>query len=73
MKPNLIPEWQRAWRYLSVQIGALAVLWVAVPADTQAAVLDLLGIDPRHLPGLIGAAVIVGRLVAQPDKREVSE
>jgi hypothetical protein len=63
---QLIPQWRRAWRMLSVQAGALAVLWVALPADTQAAVLDLLGIDARHLPGIVGLAVIVGRLIAQP-------
>ena len=46
--------------------AALAVVWVALPAETQAAVLDLLGIDARHLPGLVGVAVILGRLIAQP-------
>jgi len=66
---KLIPEWRKAWRMLSVQIGALAVLWVALPADTQASVLSLLGIDPKNLPGLIGLAVILGRLVAQPAVR----
>jgi hypothetical protein len=67
---TLIPEWKRAWRMLSVQIGALSVLWVALPADTQASVLSLLGIDPKNLPGLIGLAVILGRLVAQPKVRD---
>lgn len=66
MKPKLITDWRRAWRLLTVQIGAIAVLWVALPADTQAAVLGLLGIEERHLPGLIGLAVIAGRLIAQP-------
>jgi hypothetical protein len=67
---KLIPEWRRAWRMLSVQVGALAVLWVALPAETQAAVLRLLGIDAQHLPGLVGVAVILGRLIAQPRVRE---
>jgi hypothetical protein len=66
---RLVPEWRKAWRMLSVQIGALAVLWVALPAQTQAAVLDLLGIDAQHLPGLVGVAVILGRLIAQPAVR----
>lgn len=64
-----IPEWKRAWRMLSVQVGALAVLWVALPATTQAAVLDLLGIDAKSLPGIVGVAVILGRLIAQPGAR----
>ena len=63
---KLIPEWRQAWRMLSVQVGALAVLWVALPADTQAAVLGLIGIDQKHMPGLVGLAVILGRLIAQP-------
>ena len=66
---KLIPEWRRAWRMLSVQVGALAVLWVALPATTQAAVLDLLGIDAKSLPGIVGVAVILGRLIAQPGAR----
>ena len=66
---KIIPEWKRAWRMLSVQIGALAVLWVALPATTQAAVLDLLGIDAKSLPGIVGVAVILGRLIAQPGAR----
>jgi hypothetical protein len=67
---KLIPEWRRAWRMLSVQVGALAVLWVALPPQTQAAVLELLGIEAQHLPGLLGVAVILGRLIAQPRVRE---
>lgn len=67
---RLIPEWKRAWRMITVQIGALAVLWAALPADTQAAVLRLLGIDAQHLPGFVGVAVILGRLIAQPKVRD---
>lgn len=67
---KLIPEWRRAWRYLTVQIGALAVLWVALPAGTQAAILRVLRIDEADLPGVLGALVIVARLVAQPRARQ---
>lgn len=66
---KLIPNWRSAWRMLTVQIGVLAVVWVALPAETQAAVLRLLGIDAQHLPGLVGVAVILGRLIAQPAVR----
>jgi hypothetical protein len=62
----LIPNWRRAWRMLTVQLGALAVVWVALPADTQAAILDTLHIDRSYLPGILGLAVIVARLIAQP-------
>jgi hypothetical protein len=47
----------------------MAVLWVTLPSDTQVAVLSLLGVDPQNVPGLIGLAVIFGRLVAQPKVR----
>lgn len=63
---TLIPNWRRAWRMLSVQIGALALLWIALPAETQAAVLEALHIDKQYLPGILGLAVIIGRLIAQP-------
>lgn len=67
---RLIPEWRRAWRMLSVQIAALAVLWVALPADAQASILGAIGIDAADLPGVLGALMIVARLVAQPKVRE---
>jgi hypothetical protein len=63
---RLIPEWRRAWRYASVQVAALAVIWLAVPRDMQERILALLPIDEAHLPGLAGALFIVARLIAQP-------
>jgi hypothetical protein len=67
---KLIPEWRRAWRMLSVQIGALAVLWVALPAETQAAILRMAGISETQLTAVLGVLVIVARLIAQPKVRE---
>lgn len=67
---KLIPEWRRAWRMLTVQLGALAVLWVALPADTQAAVLQLLGLSEEKLPAVLGVLVILARLIAQPKVRD---
>ena len=66
----MIPDWRKAWRLLSVQIGALAVLWIALPESTQEAILKVLHIDRDYLPGIVGLAVIVGRLVAQPGIRK---
>lgn len=65
----MIPEWRRAWRMLSVQAAGLAVLFGALPADQQAALLAMLGISPERLPALLGLAVIVARLVDQPKTR----
>lgn len=64
MKP--IPNWRRAWRMASVQVAGAAVLFGALPADQQAALLSLLGIGPERLPALMGLAVIVARLIDQP-------
>lgn len=62
----LIPNWRAAWRMASVQIAALAVLFAALPVDQQHAILALLGISPERIPGLVGLAVIVARLLNQP-------
>lgn len=67
---KLIPEWRRAWRMLTVQIGAVAVVWVALPAETQASVLRVLGLSEDQLPAVLGVLVIVARLIAQPKVRE---
>lgn len=66
---KLIPQWRRAWRLMTVQIGVAAVAWVALPADTQAAVLRLVGLSEEQLPAVLGALVIVARLIAQPKAR----
>ena len=66
-KPELIPDWRRAWRYLSVQIAAAGVIFGSLPADTQAAMLDAVGIAPSRLPSILGLLVLVGRLISQRD------
>lgn len=42
MKPQLVPDWKRAWRWLSVHAlaitGALPGIWISLPADWRAAV-----------------------------------
>lgn len=63
---KLIPEWRRAWRMLSVQVAGAAVLFGTLPAETQAAMLDLVGLPPSRLPAVLGLLMIVGRLLAQP-------
>lgn len=41
-KPELVPDWKRAWRWLSVHAlaitGALPGIWISLPADWRAAV-----------------------------------
>jgi hypothetical protein len=66
MKLSLIPNWRKAWRMLSVQIAALLVVWLALPIDTQAAVLSYVGVSKDSMTGIMGILIIVGRVVAQP-------
>lgn len=68
---KLIDDWRRAWRYLSVQIAGLAVVWGALPPDQQAALLGLFGIGPERVPLVIGLAVIVARLLNQTSRNDV--
>ena len=65
--PNLITDWRSAWRYLSVQIAAVGVIFGSLPADTQAAMLDAVGIAPSRLPAILGLLVLMGRLISQRD------
>lgn len=66
----LIPDWRRAWRMLSVQVAAVAVVWGSLPPEQQAAILSLLGVGPERIPALLGLAVIVGRVIDQPKARD---
>jgi len=69
LKP--IPNWRRAWRMLSVQMAVLAVAWGSMPADAQAAVLQALGVGPERVPAVLGLLFLAGRLIDQPQTREV--
>jgi urea transporter len=66
----LIPNWRRAWRMASVQIAALAVVFGALPADTQAALLAAVGVPAARVPAIIGVWVLLGRLLRQPAAAE---
>jgi hypothetical protein len=69
----LVSDWRQAWKWLSVQISALLVVWASIPADQQAAILALVGLDQSKLVGLMGVAIIIGRLVAQQQKQAAAE
>ena len=66
---NLIPNWRSAWRMASVRISLLAMIFAALPADQQAAILALLGVDAARIPGVLGLAVILARVIDQPRVR----
>ena len=69
MRPRLIPQARRAWRFASVQIAAVAVIFGALPADQQAALLSLFGVGPERIPAALGLAVIVARLIDQGSEK----
>lgn len=69
MMKILIPEARSAWRMASVQIATLAIVFGALPADQQAAILGLVGVSPERIPACLGLALILARLIDQPRLR----
>ena len=67
---NLIDNWRQAWRYITVQLGALMVAWGVLPAEQQAAVLALVGLPAERITAVMGLLVIAGRIVSQTPKGE---
>jgi hypothetical protein len=68
---KLIPEARRWWRMLSMQFSALALVWLALPAEAQASVLRLLPwMTEERVAGLLVLLAMIGRLLAQPKVRE---
>ena len=65
---KLIPQAAQAWRLLTVQIAALAVVWGSLPVDMQTSVLALIGIGPERIPAILGLLMIAGRLISQAPK-----
>lgn len=68
MKLRPVNDWQRAWRWVSVHIGIVAVTLGVMPPDMQAAMLASLGIPQERLPAVLGLAFLVGRMVNQTRK-----
>ena len=56
----------RSWRFLSVQIAALAVVWGSLPVDMQTAMLSAVGISESRIPAILGVLFLVARLIKQP-------
>lgn len=63
--PTVVSEWRRSWRWLSMQIGAVAALFGLLPIDQQSALLALVGMRQDQLPLVLGLAFMAGRLVQQ--------
>ena len=68
---KLIDNWRQAWKMLSMIFSALAVGWLALPADAQATVLRLLpGMTEERMAGALILLAMVGRLLVQPSLRK---
>ena len=66
---KLIPNWKRAPRMFTVQLGVVLTVWGSLPVDTQTAILDLLHVPANRVPAILGVLVIVGRLISQPSTK----
>ncbi len=68
---RLIPEWRKAWRMLSVQFAALAVLWLSLPEQQQVKILTLVPwLSADQVAGALILLGLLGRLIAQPKVRQ---
>lgn len=72
---KLIDEWKTAYRFTSVKVGAvggaLLVVWLATPADTQHMLLAKVGLDTPAAFALVGVVVaVITRLVKQDPPKE---
>jgi hypothetical protein len=61
---KLIPEARNAWRFLSMQVATVAIVFGTLPADTQAAMLDAIGVPANRVPVVLGALFMLARLVS---------
>ena len=73
MSKFLVEDWRDAWKWLSVQISSLLIVWASIPIEQQNAVLNLLGLDQSTLMGIVGVAIILGRLIQQQQKQAAAE
>jgi hypothetical protein len=64
MKP--VENLSRAWRLFTVQLSAGAIVLGSIPAETQAVMLDAVGVPSSRVPAILGALMLVARLVSQP-------
>ncbi len=66
---RLIPNWKKAWRMASMHVAAGAVAFSTLPPDLQAALMAAVGLPVSAAPGVLGALMMLARLVDQPKAR----
>lgn len=60
-----VENWRRLWRAASVHVATVAVVFGTLPADTQAAILSTVGVEPSRVPAVLGIAFILARVLRQ--------
>jgi len=63
---KLVPNWRAAWKWLSIQMIALAAVWESLPPEAIAAIPDPWG-GRVTLALLVGAGI--GRIIDQGTAR----
>ena len=63
---KLIPNIRSAWRMATVQLATLGIGFGLLPPDTQAALLDAVGVPAGRVTAVLGVLVLLARVVAQP-------
>jgi len=71
---TLIPDVANCWRFWSVRLAAVVVVFGLLPQDLQEGIVAFIaawaGVPAEWQPALLGAIAIVSRLLAQPDLAE---
>ena len=55
---------------LTVQLATLGIAFGILPPETQAAMLDAVGVPASRVTAVLGVLVLIGRIVAQPKVSE---
>ena len=61
----LVDNWKDSSSWLTVRLGAACALWGQLPAESQAAALNFIGLSQERLLQVVGIAVIVFRIYKQ--------
>ena len=64
-KPQLVADWRRAPRMLSVQIAGLGAVFGMLPPDQQTSILEAMHVPANRVPAVMGLVFIIARLWAQ--------
>lgn len=67
---KVIPEWKAAWRLLTVQLSTLAIGFGLLPPETQAAMLEAVGVPAHRIAAVLGGLMLAGRLLKQGNDKD---